>query len=89
MAFSLFRHNPLIGIQLQTNRPDILSLSTFDRLKPIKVLIHGFGGNGTSDRFASKARACKYSILIVFYRMRLTALGTNWLLCLHQQPILH
>nr|CAH0106147.1 unnamed protein product [Daphnia galeata] len=51
------RSNPNFGLQLLTNRPDVLNVSTFDRLRPVKVLIHGFGGNGTTDRFVSKARA--------------------------------
>ena len=53
-------------MQLLTNRSDVLYLSTYDRLKPDKVLIHGFGGNGTSDRFISKARTCNYTFNITW-----------------------
>ncbi|EFX79066.1 yolk-protein-like protein [Daphnia pulex] len=48
--------NPNFGLQLPINQPDVLNWSTFNRLRPVKVLIHGFGGNGTTDRFVSKAR---------------------------------
>jgi hypothetical protein len=63
--FLKYRSNPNFGLQLLTNRPDVLNLSTFDRLRPVKVLIHGFGGNGTTDRFVSKARACNFSSRLV------------------------
>lgn len=59
------RLNPIYGIQLLTNRTDVLNRSTFNRFKPVKVLIHGFGGNGTDDRFVSKARAA-YLLLADF-----------------------
>lgn len=61
VVFFCSRLNPIYGIQLLINRTDILNLSTFNRFKPVKVLIHGFGGNGTDDRFVSKARDCNHS----------------------------
>lgn len=50
------RYNPNGGMRLLPNRPDMLIESLYDRQKPLKILIHGFGGNGTkADRFASRA----------------------------------
>jgi len=44
-----------MGIQLLMNRPDLLLQGLYDRRKPVKVLIHGFTGNGTTDGFVTKA----------------------------------
>ncbi len=45
----------MVGIQLLINRPDLLMQGLYDRRKPVKVLIHGFTGNGTTDVFVTKA----------------------------------
>ena len=49
------RSNPLEHQELFTNSSDLLKNSTFSHKKATKVLIHGFGGNGT-DQFINRTR---------------------------------
>ena len=41
------RYNPDVGMRLFPNRPDMLTAALYDPRKPLKVIVHGFGGNGT------------------------------------------
>ena len=72
----LSRSNPLVPIQLHTNRSDILHSSTFNLKNELKVIIHGFGGNGTTDLFVSRTRAGTFAVsqVIRSYRNESVAL---------------
>ena len=57
------RLNPFHPVQLFTGRADILLESPYKAWKPVKIVVHGFGGNGTSHQFTSTTRAAYLTVI--------------------------